>query len=356
MKKKLIVAAAMLSVAGAAMAQITLSGAGATFPAPLYTEYYLPHFHRANPDIRISYAAVGSGAGIRQFTDRVVQFGATDAPLTDAAMAEIRRTTGSTPLHIPTAAGSVVIIFNLPQVPRETEIRLDPDTLAAIWLGRIVRWSDPRIQALNPHVRLPNQMISAVHRSDASGTTLIFTNYLSAISSEWRTRVGAATSVNWPAFAALGGRGNAGVAAMVAQTPGAIGYVELKFALANNLPFATLRNQAGNWIRPSLAAATEAMAGVTIPADMRLPGHVVNTAAPQGYPIVGMTWLLVHQEQSVTARNIEQARALVRFLRWVLTYGQALNAQANYVPLSPEVARRALAMVDTMTFNGQPIR
>jgi phosphate transport system substrate-binding protein len=356
MKKKLVVAAAMLSLAGAAMAQVTLSGAGATFPAPLYTEYYLPNFHRANPDIRISYAAVGSGAGIRQFTDRVVQFGATDAPLTDAAIAAIRTATGSTPLHIPTALGSVVVIYNLPMLPRETEIRLDPDTLAAIKLGRIVRWNDPRIQALNPNVRLPTLMISAVHRSDASGTTLIYTNYLSAISTEWRTRVGAATSVNWPAFTTLGGRGNAGVAAMVAQTPGAIGYVELKFAVENNLPFATLRNQAGNWIRPSLQAATEALAGVTIPADLRLPGQVINTTAPQGYPIVGMTWLLVHQEQSVTARNIEQARALVRFLRWILTEGQGLNEPANMVRLSPDVARRALAMVDTMTFNGAPIR
>ncbi|WP_299427325.1 phosphate ABC transporter substrate-binding protein PstS [uncultured Meiothermus sp.] len=356
MKRTLLAVAATVGLAGTAFAQVTLAGAGATFPAPLYTEYYMPNFMRANPDIRVTYAAVGSGAGIRQFTDRVVAFGATDAPLSDTAIADIRRATGSTPLHIPTAMGSVVVIYNLPQVPRETEIRLDPDTLAAIKLGRVVRWNDPRIQALNPNVRLPNQMISAVHRSDASGTTLIYTSYLSAISSEWRTRVGAATSVNWPAFTTLGGRGNAGVAAMVAQTPGAIGYVEVKFALENNLPIATLRNQAGNWIRPTLEAATEAIAGVTIPADMRLPGHVINTTAPRGYPIVGMTWLLVHQEQSVTARSIAEARAVQRFLRWILTDGQAQNERANYVRLSPDIARRALAIVDTMTFNGQPIR
>lgn len=355
MKKTVITAAAMLGLVGVSMAQITLTGAGATFPAPLYTEYYIPNFQRTNPTIRVNYQGVGSGAGIRQFTDRVVNFAGTDAPLTDQQIADIRRATNSNVLHIPTALGPVVVTYNLPQVG-DAELRLDPDTLTAIFLGRIVRWNDPRIQALNPNVRLPTQLISAVHRSDGSGTTFIFTSYLSAISNEWKTRVGAGQSVNWPAFTSLGGRGNAGVAALVSQTPGAIGYVELKYALENKLPVMTLRNAAGNWIKPTLASAIEATSGVDVPADLRLPGQVVNTKDPQGYPIVGMTWLLVYQEQSVTARNIEQARAVQQFLRWIVTEGQAQNERASYVRLSADVARRATALIDSLTFNGQPIR
>ncbi|MDX2006859.1 MAG: phosphate ABC transporter substrate-binding protein PstS [Meiothermus sp.] len=354
MNKHVLAATALLGLAGFASAQITLSGAGATFPAPLYTEYYIPNFQRANPNIRVSYQAVGSGAGIRQFTDKVVAFGASDAPLTDAQIADIRRgANNSEVLHIPTALGPVSVIYNLPGV---NELRLDPAVLSDIFLGRIIRWNDRRISALNPGVNLPNLLISAAHRSDGSGTTFIFTSYLTAISEQWKSRVGAGQSVNWPAFSGLGGRGNAGVAALVNQTPGAIGYVELKYAIENDLKSATLRNAAGNWIRPSLASAVEATSGIDVPADLRLPGQVVNTRDPQGYPIVGMTWMLVYREQSVTARSIEQARAVQTFLRWILTEGQAQNERASYVRLSPDVARRALALVDSLTFNGQPLR
>ncbi|HEU4741127.1 MAG TPA: phosphate ABC transporter substrate-binding protein PstS [Meiothermus sp.] len=351
MKKLLstIVATALLGVASA---QVSLTGAGATFPAPLYTETYIPAFTKAT-GIRVNYQAVGSGAGIRQLTDKVVNFGASDAPLTDAQLKEIQDKTGSAVLHIPTALGPVAVIFNLPGIQ---DLRLDADTISAIMLGKIIRWNDPKIAALNPGVQLPRQLISAAHRSDGSGTTYIFTSYLSAISPEWKSKVGAGQSVNWPAFSGLGGRGNAGVAALVTQTPGAIGYVELKYALENKLPVVTLKNQSGNWIKPSLASAVEATSGIDLPDDLRLQSQVVNTKDPQGYPIVGMTWLLVYQKQEVTAKSAAEAQALVRFLNWVLTDGQKLNEGASYVRLSPDVVKRAQALVSSITYNGQPVR
>jgi phosphate transport system substrate-binding protein len=350
--KRLLASVVLASVS---LAQVNLSGAGATFPAPLYTEYYIPAFQKANSGVRVNYQAVGSGAGIRQFGDKVVSFGATDAPLSDQQLTDIKKATGSDVLHIPAALGPVVLTYNLPQIAGK-EIRLDAATLSAIMLGKVLRWNDKRIQDLNPDVKLPTQLISAVHRSDGSGTTFIFTNYLSAISADWKTKVGAGQSVNWPAFSSLGGRGNAGVAALVSQTPGALGYVELKYALENKLPMVTLRNASGNWIKPSLAAAVEATSGIEMPADLRLNTQVVNTKDPQGYPIVGMTWLLVYQEQNVSAKNLEQAKALQQYLRWVLSDGQAQNEKASYVRLSSEVVRRASALVDSMTFGGKPIK
>lgn len=352
MNKLLSSAIAATALLGVASAQVTLTGAGATFPAPLYTEAYIPNFTKAT-GIRVNYQAVGSGAGIRQLTDKVVNFGASDAPLSDAQLKEIQEKNGSPVLHIPTALGPVALTFNLPGIQ---ELRLDAATVADIFLGKIIRWNDPKIAALNPGVQLPRQLISATHRSDGSGTTFIFTSYLSAISPEWKSKVGAGQSVNWPAFSSLGGKGNPGVAAIVAQTPGSIGYVELKYALENKLPVVTLKNQAGNWIKPSLASAVEATSGIDLPDDLRLQNQVVNTKDPQGYPIVGMTWLLVYQKQEVTAKSLEEAKALVRFLNWVLTEGQKLNEGASYVRLSPEVVKRAQALVNTMTYNGQPLR
>lgn len=348
--KKLLAATATLTL-GLSLAQ-TLTGAGATFPAPLYTEAYIPNFTKVT-GIKVNYQAVGSGAGIRQLTDKVVNFGASDAPLTDAQLKEIQDKTGSPVLHIPTALGPVAVTYNLPGV---TELRLDTDVLSQIMLGKIVRWSDPKIQALNPDVKLPNLMISAAHRSDGSGTTFIFTSYLSAISPEWKSKVGAGQSVNWPAFSSLGGKGNPGVAAVVAQTQGAIGYVELKYALENKLPVVTLKNAAGNWVKPSLASAKEAVSGVDVPEDLRLPTQVVNTKDPQGYPIVGMTWLLVYQKQEVTAKSEAEAKALVRYLEWILTEGQKLNEGASYVQLAPAVVKQAQALIASMTYNGKPLK
>lgn len=351
-KNKLVLAIAAPALLGMASAQVTLTGAGATFPAPLYTEVYIPNFAK-DTGIRVNYQAVGSGAGIRQLTDKVVNFGASDAPLSDAQLKEIEGKNGSPVLHIPTALGPVALTFNLPGIQ---ELRMDAAVVSDIFLGKIIRWNDPRIAALNPGVQLPRQLISAVHRSDGSGTTYIFTSYLSAVSPEWKSKVGAGQSVNWPAFSSLGGKGNPGVAALVSQTPGAIGYVELKYALENKLPVVALKNQAGNFIKPSLASAMVATSGVDVPSDLRLLNQVVNTKEPQGYPIVGMTWLLVYQKQELTAKSLEEAKALATYLNWVLTEGQKLNERASYVQLSPDVAKRAQALVASMTYNGQPLR
>jgi len=351
---KHIVAIAVTSLSLVAVAQQSLSGAGATFPAPLYTEKYIPAVQKLT-GTRINYQAIGSGGGIRQLSDKVVQFAGSDAPLSDAQLKEIQDKTGSTVLHIPAALGPVAVTYNL-GADFKGELRLDANTLGAIMLGKIVRWNDPKIQALNPGVSLPRQMISAVHRSDGSGTTFIFTSYLAAISADWKSGVGAGQSVNWPAFSSLGGRGNPGVAALVSQTPGSIGYVELSYALENNLPVATLKNAAGNFVKPSLASAKEATQGVDLPKDLRLLNQVVNTKDPQGYPIVGMTWLLVYQKQEITAKSEAQAKALVDFLNWVVTDGQEFNESLKYVRLSPAVVKQAQELIGSITYNGKPLR
>ncbi len=352
MKKLFIATTAVLSLASLGLAQ-TLTGAGATFPAPLYTETYIPAFQKANSSIKINYQAVGSGAGIRQLTDKVVNFGASDAPLSDAQLKELKDKTGSAVLHIPAALGPVAVTYNLEGI---TDLRLDADTLAAIMLGKVVRWNDPKIIALNPGKNLPRQMISAVHRSDGSGITFIFTNYLTAISADWKSKVGAGQSVNWPAFSALGGRGNAGVSALVNQTPGSIGYVELKYAIENKLPVASLKNSSGNWIKPSLESAIEATSGIEVPDDLRLANQVVNTKDPQGYPIVGMTWILVYQNQEVTAKSEAEAKAVVDYLNWILSEGQKLNQAASYVRLTPAVVKRAQELVASMTYQGKALK
>jgi phosphate transport system substrate-binding protein len=319
----------------------------------LYTETYIPSFQKAFSSIKVNYQAVGSGAGIRQLSDKVVNFGASDAPLSDAQLKEIQDKTGSKVLHIPAALGPVAVTYNLQGID---DLRLDADTVSAIMLGKIVRWNDPKIVALNPGKNLPRQVISAVHRSDGSGTTFIFTSYLTAISAEWKAKVGAGQSVNWPAFSSLGGRGNPGVAALVSQTPGSIGYIELKYALENKLPVATLKNASGNWVKPSLESAREATSGIEVPEDLRLQSQVVNTKDPQGYPIVGMTWILVYQKQEVTAKSLDQAKAVVQYLNWVLSEGQKLNQGASYVSLAPAVIKRAQELVASMTYQGQPIK
>lgn len=348
--KKLLAVTATLAL-GLSMAQ-TLTGAGSTFAAPLQTETYIPNFSKTT-GVKVNYQGVGSGAGIRQLTDKVVNFAGTDIPLSDAQLKDFQDKTGSTVLHIPIALGPVAVTYNLPGI---TNLRLDADVLSQIMLGKIVRWNDPKIAALNPDIKLPTMMISAAHRSDGSGTTFIFTSYLSAVSPDWKSKVGAGQSVNWPAFSALGGKGNPGVAAVVAQTQGAIGYVEIKYALENKLPMAELKNAAGNWVKPSLASSKEATAGIDVPEDLRLPTQVVNTKAPQGYPIVGATWILVYQKQEVTAKSEADAKAMANFLNWIVTEGQKLNEGATYVQLAPSVVKQAQALIATMTYNGKPLK
>ncbi len=316
----------------------SLTGAGATFPAPLYTRWFADYARLCN--LQINYQPIGSGGGIQQHTQRTVDFGASDGILTNAQFAAAPGT-----MMIPMTAGSEAIVVNLPGITRG-QVKLTPDTLAGIFLGEITRWNDSRLTADNAGVNLPNQDIVVVHRSDGSGTTNIFTTYLSEVSPPWKARVGAGNSVSWPA--GLGGEGNAGVASQVRQLPGAIGYVELAYAAQNNMVWTTLRNQAGQFIEPSIATTTAAMEGVTIPDDTQV--MVVNTRNPQGYAIAGLTWILVYENQTDAAK----ARTLAHFLWWALHDGQATSPGLEYAPLSPTIVTKAEALVWRITAGGQP--
>ncbi len=316
-----------------------LTGAGATFPAPLYTRWFDAYASMCN--VQINYQAIGSGGGIRQHTERTVDFGASDGILT----AEQDSAAPGT-LMIPTVAGAVAVVVNLEGV-MAGRLNMSGDTVARIYLGEITRWNDGRLMAENPGASLPNRAITPVRRSDGSGTTNIFTSYLSAISPDWRTRVGAGNSVQWPA--GVGGDGNAGVAGQVRQIPGAVGYVELAYALQNSLAWVGLRNQANVYVEPSLASTTAAMEGVALPEDMRV--MIVDSATPDAYPIAGFTWLLVYQNQTDRAK----AQSLVTMLRWAVTDAQTLAAPLEYAALSPSAQDRALALINRVTLGGQPL-
>jgi phosphate transport system substrate-binding protein len=316
-----------------------LTGAGATFPAPLYTRWFSDYARLCN--VQINYQAIGSGGGIQQHTQRTVDFGASDGILTEA---QFTAATGT--VMIPMTAGSEAIVVNLPGIARG-QLKLSPDTLAGIFLGEITRWNDSRVSADNAGVSLPNQDIVVVHRSDGSGTTNIFTTYLSEVSAAWKDRVGAGNSVQWPT--GLGGEGNAGVAGQVRQLPGAIGYVELAYAAQNSMVWTALRNQAGQFVEPSIAATTAAMEGVTVPDNTQV--MIVNTSNPQGYPIAGLTWILVYENQTDAAK----ARTLGHFLWWALHDGQATAPELEYAPLSPTIVTKAEALVRRITAGGQPV-
>jgi phosphate transport system substrate-binding protein len=318
-----------------ASAQVSLNGAGATFPAPLYTKWFNEYANKTG--VQINYQAIGSGGGIKAITDKTVDFGASDGIMTaeqEAAAPGI--------LHIPMTSGSVVLAFNLPEL--EGKLRLTPDTLSAIYLGSISKWNDPALVADNPEVALPNKDIITVHRSDGSGTTFIFTNYLTKISTAWASQVGNATSVNWPN--GLGGQGNAGVAGEVKANDGAIGYVELAYAVQNNIPVATMKNAAGEWIQASEGSTTAASAGVTLPDDMKI--MITNSPNPLAYPIVGFTWILVSKEQTDQAKG----KALVDMLLWAVKDGQAYSSSLNYAPLSPDAAMKSEALIRSVTYQG----
>jgi phosphate transport system substrate-binding protein len=302
-----------------------LTGAGATFPNPIYTKWF-DAYHKET-GVRINYQSIGSGGGIRQFTEGTVDFGASDAPMTDAQVSAVKGNV----LHVPTVLGAVVATYNLPAAGK-TALKLDGPTLSDIFLGRISKWRDRRITALNPGVNLPNGDIIVVHRSDGSGTTFIFTDYLSKVSPEWKGRVGKATSVQWPV--GLGGKGNEGVTQQVKQTEGSIGYVELIYAISNGLPYAWVKNAGGAFIEPTLksvsAAASCAQLGPTT--DFRV--SITNAPGTDSYPISSFTWLLVHRESPDTSK----ARLLSGFLRWMLEpNAQRMAADLHYPPLPAPV-------------------
>jgi len=323
---------------------ISLQGAGATFPAPLYDAWFQA-FTDANSNIKIDYQANGSGAGITAITQQTVDFGASDAPMKDAEVAAIK--SGLKVLHIPTALGAVVVIFNVPGVDK---LQLDSANVAGIFLGTITKWNDPAIAGNNAGVTLPDTAIAVVHRSDGSGTTNAFTTYLDTVSPEWHSKVGAGKEVKWPV--GIGAQGNDGVATGVKQTPGAVGYVELQYATTAKLTSAYLKNADGNFVPGStdgVTAAAEA-AKDTFPEDMR-QAPIINGAGPNTYPIASYTYLLVYQDQT----NADKGKALVSFLGWALTEGQAAENALGYAPLPAEVDQKAIAVVQTITTGGLPI-
>lgn len=317
--------------------QVVLNGAGATFPYPLYLKW-IAEYTRTNPNVRINYQSIGSGGGIRQITARTVDFGASDAPMTDEQM-------GAAPgqiLHIPTTIGAVVISYNL---GIDGELRLSPDLIADIFLGTVKRWDDARLKALNP--RLPSSEIIVVHRSDGSGTTDVFTKYLSAVSEAWRQRVGSGTSVNWPV--GLGAKGNEGVTGQIKQTRGSIGYIELAYAVTNQLPYAAVRNSSGNFIVPSVESASRAAAGRSYPEDLRV--SLVNSSDPRAYPIASFSYILAYREQQDRAKG----EALARFLWWAVHEGQQYAPPLHYAPLPAEIIPMIEARIKLMSFQGRPL-
>jgi phosphate transport system substrate-binding protein len=299
----------------------TLTGAGATFPNPIYTKWFDTYAKATG--VRINYQSIGSGGGIRQFTEGTVDFGATDGPMNDE---QIQAVQGNV-MHIPTVIGAVVLTYNLPAVGN-AKLRLDAPTIADIFLGRLTKWNDRRIASLNPGVELPEQDIIVVHRSDGSGTTYVFVDYLSKISPVWKQKVGTATSVNWPV--GLGGKGNEGVTQQVKQTEGAVGYVELIYAISNNLPYAVVKNASGNFVEPNLQTSTAAAAGVDLPPDTDFRVSITNSEGPNAYPITSFTWLLIRKE----GQDPGKAKAIWDFVRWMSdAEAQRLAADLHYAPL-----------------------
>ncbi len=317
-----------------------LSGAGVPFLA-LYTKMF--DVYNSSTRVRVNYQGIGSGGGIKALTDKTVDFGASDAFLTVAETTAM----GAPVLHIPTCVGAVVVTYNLDGNPT---LRLDAKTVSDIFLGTIMRWNDSRIRALNPGISLPDQAITTVHRSDGSGTTSIFTSYLSVAVPEWKAKVGAGKSVSWPV--GLGGKGNDGVAGLVSQNKGSIGYVELVYAISSKLPYATMRNSSNNFIVPSLVSSGLA-AQIQLPDDLKV--LLMNSSYPQAYPISAFTWLLVYREQKYAGRTIGQAIALKRTLNWVLTTGQSANEGLGYGKLPQAAVEKAQKLVSSMTYDGAPI-
>lgn len=321
-----------------------LVGAGATFPAPLYAKWF--DVYSSTTGIKVNYQAVGSGAGINQITAGTVDFAGSDAIMTADQQSKAEAVGGSI-LHIPMTSGAVVVIYNLQGIASE-QIKLTGDILANIYLKKITKWNDPAITALNPGLNLPNTPIAVVHRSDGSGTSYIFTNYLSRVSSVWNSTIGFATAVNWPGD--IGGSGNAGVAGSVQQTPGAIGYVELAYAEQNKLPWVLLKNAAGNYQKPSLDGVTKATVGVALPDDMKV--MITNSTNPDAYPIAGYTWILAYVNQT----NKNKGTLLVNMLWWAIHDGQQYGISLDYAPLSSDAVKKAEAEILSIKYQGQPLR
>ena len=314
----------LLAAAAFAASPLLINGAGATFPYPIYSKWF-DVYSTQNPDLHFNYQSIGSGGGIKQISARTVDFGATDGPMNDQQLADAPGRL----FHIPTVMGSVAVAYNLPGAGNG--LKLTPDVLADIFLGNITKWSDAKITSANPNMQIPDMPIVVAHRSDGSGTTFIFVDYLSSISSAWKLGTGKGTSVNWPV--GLGGKGNEGVAGIIKQTPGALGYTELAYAVKNKLSYALVQNKSGNFIEPTIQSTSKAAEGVSIPSDFRV--SVVNSPNPDAYPIAGFTWLLIYKNQD----NPVKGKALVDFITWAIHDGQKYTADLLYAPLPAEVVK-----------------
>jgi phosphate transport system substrate-binding protein len=334
-----VVLAATLVVAGTLPAAAQdLTGAGATFPYPIYSKWFSDYATKTG--VKINYQPIGSGGGIRQLSEQTVDFGATDAPMTDAELAKAK---GGPVLHIPTVLGAVVVTYNLPELKKP--LRLDGPTLAQIFLGKISKWNDARIAALNPGVKLPATDILVVHRSDGSGTSYVFTDYLSSVSTEWATKPGKGKEVQWPV--GLGGKGNEGVAGQVKQLPGSVGYVELAYAKQNKLAYADIKNATGEFVAPSIAAVTAAAGGAVakLPANTDYRVSIVNAPGKGAYPISSFTWLLMYRQQTDAAKG----KKLIDFVMWALTEGEKSAASLDYAPLPATMAKQLIKQLGAVS-------
>lgn len=322
---------ALLALVLPSAAQTKLNGAGATFPYPIYSKWF-NEYHKLHSDVEINYQSIGSGGGIRQLQSGTVDFGASDMPLDDTKAKQMPMPI----LQLPTVVGAVVPAYNIPGF--KGELKFTPQVLAGIYLGSITNWSDKEIAAANPGVNLPNQSIIVVHRSDGSGTTFVWTDYLSKVSPEWKSRVGSNTSVSWPV--GLGGKGNEGVAGMIRQMDGGIGYIELIYALSNNITFGSVKNSSGNFIKASLESTTAAAAGAKMaPGDFRV--SITNASGKDAYPIASFTYLLIPKQWKDSTKE----KTFVDFLNWMLGSGQSMVTQLNYAPLPESVKQKEVEAV-----------
>jgi phosphate transport system substrate-binding protein len=333
-RRMLSAALAVALMAGIASAQINLTGAGATFPNPIYSKWF-NEYHKVNPNIQINYQSLGSGAGINQVTEGTVDFGASDGPMSDDQIKEFHDKRGTNILHFPTVLGAVVPTYNLPGVT--ADLNFTPEVLAGIFLGKITKWNDPAIASANAGVKLPAADIVVVHRGDASGTTYVWTDYLSKVSPQWNTKPGKGAAVDWPV--GLSGQGNAGVAGLVKQTANSLGYVELIYAVQNKMGYGTVKNKSGAFIKPDLKSVSEAAAGITMPDDFRV--SITDSPAKTAYPIASFTWLLVPDE----IKDKQKLKVIQDFLKWMLGPGQKMTEALDFAPLpAPVVVKETKAL------------
>jgi len=334
-----------------AQERITINGAGATFPYPLIDNWRV-EYQNVNPNVEINYQSIGSGAGVKQFIEKIIDFGATDAPLTSSEVAK-----NPEAVHIPETIGSVVVAYNLPSIP-EKGLKLTGEIIADIFLGKITKWDDQKIQELNPDKTFPSDDINVVHRSDGSGTTFVWTDYLSSVSQDWETAVGKGKAVAWPV--GIGASGNEGVSSNIKSNENTIGYIELNYALTTNTPYAFVQNKEGNFVEPSVTSIMEAVRAqaTSLPTGNGIWTNVtlVNAAGQNSYPVASFSYILLDKELTKNPNISEQkAKAMIDFLSWAITEGQKTAQNLNYVPLPEEIVKLNQETIKSLTFNGNPL-